>query len=125
MSAKVGAPFTISLVMPVRIWMSGGIERSGSTSVDHSSTSSPSTTRTMATSVTRSPVAEVPVVSRSTKATAGASTALAPALGHAPRRVRELLDEEVDERRHARRAVAAVRVDRVQRQRLHVVDVRE
>ena len=73
MSAKVGAPFTISLVMPVRIWMSGGIERSGSTSEDHSSTTSPSTTRTMATSVTRSPVAEVPVVSRSTKATAGAS----------------------------------------------------
>src|SRR4051812_35097314 len=63
----------MALVMPVNAWISPGMLHSGFTSDDHSSTRSPSTTRTMPISVTRSPVAVVPVVSRSTKATAGAS----------------------------------------------------
>jgi hypothetical protein len=53
--------------------MSSGMLRSGFTSVDHSSRNSPSVTRTMPISVIRSPVEVVPVVSRSTKAMAGAN----------------------------------------------------
>src|SRR2546423_718046 len=49
----------MSLVMPVRAWISPGMLRSGFTSEDHSSTSTPSSTRTMATSVMRSAVGEL------------------------------------------------------------------
>src|SRR5262252_5934601 len=57
--------------MPVSTRISSGMLHSGFTSVDHSSASSPSITRTMPISVTRSRIATVPVVSRSTKAMAG------------------------------------------------------
>ena len=73
----------------------------------------------MAISVMRSPVDVVPVVSRSTKAMAGANIRQPCACPRdPPRRRGELLDQEIDHRGHARRAVPALRVDRVQRQRL-------
>src|ERR1700693_1202294 len=55
--------------------MAAGMLHSGLTSVLHSATAPPST-RTMPTSVTRSRRGVVPVVSRSTKATAGANIGL-------------------------------------------------
>src|SRR5262245_18132509 len=59
--------------MPVNSWMAYGIRTPGFTSVAYSSTTAPSSTRTMPTSMTRSRPACPPVVSRSTQAIRPAS----------------------------------------------------
>jgi len=52
-SAKRGAPATISLVIPVKLSIYGGMRHSGLMSELHSSTTSPLSIRTMPTSVMR------------------------------------------------------------------------
>src|SRR5687767_1951525 len=59
--------------MPVNSWMAHGIRTPGFTSVAYSSTTSPSSIRTMPASMTRSRAACPPVVSRSTQAIRPAS----------------------------------------------------
>ena len=78
---NVGAPATIASVIPVSAWITAGIGTSGSISVLHSWTrgappAASASTRTMPTSVIRSPAACVPVVSRSTKAKEGANRSM-------------------------------------------------
>src|SRR5438128_3861328 len=64
----------MALLMPVSAWIAAGMLHSGLTRELHSLTRAPSSMRTIPTSVTRSARAAVPVVSRSTKAIAGANT---------------------------------------------------
>lgn len=53
-ASKRGASATISLLIPVTRWISGGMGMSGSTRLSQRSTSTPSSTRRMAISVIRS-----------------------------------------------------------------------
>src|SRR5262245_48299361 len=78
-SAKGGASATIASVMPVNAWIANGMRTPGFTSVDHSSTTRPSSSRTMPASMTRSRAACPPVVSRSTQAMRPASAPSAAA----------------------------------------------
>src|SRR5262245_35182662 len=69
----------MSSLMPVKAWMPVGIRTPGFTRVDHSSTTAPSSIRTIPASITRSRAACPPVVSRSTQAMGPASAASAAA----------------------------------------------
>ena len=66
-SSKAGAVCTMASLMPVRLWIKGGMRTPGLTSVLQRATSTPSSIRTAAISVMRSTVALPPVVSRSSR----------------------------------------------------------
>src|SRR5688572_22958592 len=78
MASNGGASATMSSVMPVNCWMAYGMRAPGLTSVEYSSTTSPSSSSTMPASITRSRAACPPVVSRSTQAIRPASASSAP-----------------------------------------------
>src|SRR4051812_17736237 len=73
---NVGAPATMSLLMPVRFSMNEEIRICGFTSVLHSRTYSPFSTSIRPISVMRSMLAAAPVVSRSSRTSGRSSIAL-------------------------------------------------